>query len=173
MRTLLALSLAGLLIGAGPLRAAEIQGCDTDGHVVANLHIEPEFDLHGDKLRIATDDNHEFRISRDGALRIDAQSVPVSPTTRQALADYFQAYGNLETHAKEIGVRSASLAFTAVLHAFLDKENKADEDARSKAIEASAQRLCQDVLELQSLENRIRAEVPQFGPFVVTERDAS
>lgn len=175
MRTLLATSLAVLALSAGPLRAAEINGCDTDadGHVAADLHIQPDFDLHGDELRIATDDGHDFRVSRDGELHIDAQSVPVSPDTRQALAGYFRAYGNLETHAKEIGMRSASLAFTAILHAMLDNENKADEDARGKEIEASAQNLCQDVLELQTLETRIRSEVPQFGPFVVTDRDAT
>lgn len=175
MRHLLALSLSTvLLLGAGPSLATEINGCDTGpkDHTAADLHIDADFTQDDDQLRIHTRDGHDFRVGRSGTLHLDTQAIPVSPSTQQALASYYQAFRDLKDHAKEIGMRSASLAFSAILHAFLDGEDKADEDQHSKMIKASAQALCGDISRMQTLEASVRAEVPQFGPFVVTDRDA-
>lgn len=178
MRTIIALLFSLVMTPA----LANNTICDSigdDADINASMHMDPDFDWHGDTLTITAKDGTEYSVTRDGDLFIDEVQQDVSADTRADIAHYVDRYAALETSAEHIAQKATGLAISALTHALValvtqgeDAVDAAVEEKTGKmtaAIENDAQDLCRIVIELRDTEREIRAAVPKFGPFIEFE----
>lgn len=178
MRMLLVLLLS---LGITPVLADNTlcDSIDDDADINVSMHMDPDFDWHGDTLLITAQDGTEYSVTRDGDLFIDDVQKTVSDDTRADIVHYVERYTALESSAEHIAHKATGLAISALTHALVtlvtqgeDAVDAAVEKKTGKmtaAIENEAQDLCRIVIELRDTEREIRAAVPEFGPFIEFE----
>lgn len=178
MRTIIAL-LFSLVMTPALAENTICDSIDDDANINASIHMDPDFNWHGDTLTITAKGGTEYSVTRDGDLFIDEVQQDVSEDTRADIAYYVERYAALETSAEQIAHKATGLAISALTHALValvtQGEDAVDEAVEAKtekmtaAIENDAQALCRIVIELRDTEREIRAAVPAFGPFIEFE----
>lgn len=157
------------LLLAPALAACSDTGVADSGHLNGNWHVA--FDDGG--LVINAPGKPDAHIDANGNLRIGDTPVMVTPMQRDSLKHYYAGATAVRDDGIATGKAGAALGLHAVGSVFgnllsgtPDKIDK-DMDARSKSVDASAQHLCDDLVQLKATQETIAAQLPAFRPYQV------
>ena len=167
---LLAALLAALLL---PLAAAPAAAT----HISINVDDDDDVRVDGDEIVITAEDDSEATVEPDGTLRVDGRRVAMAERDRQALVLYNRTLRNVKDRAIELGVQGAGLALHAVTEAVVavatGKPERAERrvERHAEDLKDNARRLCQEMREVEQLQDTVAARVAAFRPYAVIELD--
>lgn len=110
-------------------------------------------------------------ISADGELRIDGRIVSTNPAQQQLLKRYAQAALAVREHGIATGKAGAAVAGAAIqgIAASIASgdSNQIDKhvDAKAKQVEAAANLICLDIVQIRTAQNALATELPAFKPY--------
>jgi hypothetical protein len=166
---------------AAPLLALLLLGLAAGPAAAASLHFSLDDDndisFAGDDVLIRTSDG-EARISPDGELFVDGRRVRVAARDRNDLRDYNDSIYWLKERAIDIGAQGVGLAAVALSEAlvavFTGDEKRVERrvEARAGRLKEDARELCEEMRQLQSLQDRLASRVAAFRPYAVIEIEA-
>lgn len=120
-------------------------------------------------------DGGKAQITAAGDLSIDGKAVSLNAEQRELSRLYYAATKQVAMQGLEIGKESAKLATQAIgsaIGGMISGKNEADieksVEAKAGNIKAVAAKLCASALELQGLQEKLAAAVPQFKPEPMT-----
>jgi len=159
---------AAFLLGAGSAAGGRLSiSLDGDG-----------IDIDGDEVVITAEDDSEATISSDGKLEIEGRRIVIAARDRQALARSNAALHRIEERAIEIGFQGAGLAVSALGEAVVaiatGDGHRAERrvEARADRIKDNARELCEELRDVERLQDTLAARLPAFRPFAVIDLDA-
>lgn len=122
-------------------------------------------------ITVTMQDGGKATIAANGDLSIAGQAVTLSPEQRELSKQYYVATKQIAMQGLEIGKESAKLATQAIGSAIGGIINGRNEAEIEKTVEAKAgniklvaDKLCASALELQAIEKKLTAALPQFKP---------
>ena len=151
------------------LLAPALAGCSNHGHSPSGQYVS----FAGNALVVKTPARPDAQISTEGDLRIGDSAVAVNPTQRALLKRYYSEVLTIRDDGIATGNQGAALGVHAIGTAFgnlvAGTPDKIDQDidARSKTLEAAAQRLCSDLGQVKATQDEIAAQLPAFRPYAV------
>lgn len=152
------------LLIAPALAACSNHGGSASGRYVAFV---------GDGLVVKTPDKPDAHLGANGDLRIGNNAVAVNPSQRTLLKRYYSEVLAVRDDGIATGKQGAALGMHAV-GSVMDNlvagtPDKIDQDvnARGKIVEATAQRLCGDLVRLKATQGEVAAQLPAFRPYAV------
>lgn len=130
---------------------------------------EAEADLTD--ITVTMQDGSKATISANGDLSIAGQAVTLSTQQRELSKQYYDATKQVAIQGLEIGKQSAKLASQAIgsaIGGIINGEEwpeiKRTVATKSDNIKLVADQLCASALELQTIEKKLTAALPQFKP---------
>lgn len=166
---------------AAPFLALLLLGLAAGPAVAASLHVSLDDDdditFAGDDVLIRTADG-EARISPEGDFFVDGRRVRVAARDRDDLRDYNASMYWLKEQAIDIGAQGVGLAAVALSEAlvavFTGDEKRVERrvEARAGRLKEDARELCEEMRQLQHLQNRLASRVAAFRPYAVIEIEA-
>lgn len=122
-------------------------------------------------ITVTMQDGGKATITANGDLSIAGQAVTLSTEQRELAKQYHAATKQVAMQGLEIGKESAKLATQAIgsaIGGIISGRNEAEiektVEAKAGNIKLVADRLCASALELQAIEKKLGAAVPQFKP---------
>ena len=126
-------------------------------------------------ITVTMQDGGKATITANGDLSIAGQAVTLSTEQRELTKQYYAATKQIAMQGLEIGKESAKLATQAIGNAIggiISGKNEAEiektVEAKAGNIKLVADRLCASALELQAIEKKLTAALPQFKPEPMT-----
>ncbi len=126
-------------------------------------------------ITITMQDGGKATITANGDLSIAGQAVTLSTEQRELTKQYYAATKQIAMQGLEIGKESAKLATQAIgsaLGGIISGKNEAEiektVEAKAGNIKLVADKLCASALELQAIEKKLTADLPQFKPEPMT-----
>jgi hypothetical protein len=110
-------------------------------------------------------------ISADGELRIDGRIVSTNPAQQELLKHYAQAALAVREHGIATGKAGAAVAGAAIqgIAASIASgdSNQIDKhvDAKAKQVEAAANLICLDIVQIRIAQNALATQLPAFKPY--------
>ncbi len=132
----------------------------------------------GDQVRVRADDGRHAEIGPDGALRIDAQAVALTPEQRAIAARYREQALEMGRDGAAIGQAGAELAKKAlgqtVKSVLTGGDQRGEQQVADDAavLEAHGQLLCDRLDALYREQQALTAQVPAFAPFATLKAEA-
>jgi len=120
----------------------------------------------------------EAIVSAAGEISIDGKRLPLDQPQKDLAARYFATTTLLREDGFATGMAGASTAMTAITSVFSglasgepDKIGAAVE-AKAAKLEASAEKVCEDLRELATTQNALAAALPEFKAYaLITAKD--
>lgn len=156
------------------LLAPALAAC-SDSDIGGSGHFNGGFEVNFDNagLVINAPGKPSAHIDAAGDLRIGDTLVAVTPAQRESLKGYYAQAMAVRDDGIATGKAGAALGLHAVGSVFgnllsgtPDKIDQ-DMDTRSKSVDASAQHLCGDLVQLKATQETIAAQLPAFRPYQV------
>ncbi|MFZ9935040.1 MAG: DUF2884 family protein [Arenimonas sp.] len=126
-------------------------------------------------ITITMQDGGKATITANGDLSIAGQAVTLSTQQRELTKQYYAATKQIAMQGLEIGKESAKLATQAIgsaIGGIISGKNEAEiektVEAKAGNIKLVADKLCASALELQAIEKKLTAALPQFKPEPMT-----
>jgi hypothetical protein len=126
-------------------------------------------------ITITMQDGGKATITANGDLSIAGQAVTLSTEQRELTKQYYAATKQIAMQGLEIGKESAKLATQAIgsaIGGIISGKNEAEiektVEAKAGNIKLVADKLCASALELQAIEKKLTAALPQFKPEPMT-----
>ena len=126
-------------------------------------------------ITVTMQDGGKATITANGDLSIAGQAVTLSTQQRELTKQYYAATKQIAMQGLEIGKESAKLATQAIgsaIGGIISGKNEAEieksVEAKAGNIKLVADRLCASALELQAIEKKLTAALPQFKPEPMT-----
>ena len=126
-------------------------------------------------ITITMQDGGKATITANGDLSIAGQAVTLSTEQRELTKQYYDATKQIAMQGLEIGKESAKLATQAIgsaIGGIISGKNEAEiektVEAKAGNIKLVADKLCASALELQAIEKKLTAALPQFKPEPMT-----
>lgn len=122
-------------------------------------------------ITVTMQDGGKATITANGDLSIAGQAVTLSTEQRELTKQYYAATKQIAMQGLEIGKESAKLA-TQAIGGIISGKNEAEiektVEAKAGNIKLVADKLCASALELQAIEKKLTAALPQFKPEPMT-----
>ncbi|MEO7148628.1 MAG: hypothetical protein ABIY40_01600 [Rhodanobacteraceae bacterium] len=156
------------------LLAPALAAC-SDSDIGGSGHFNGGFGVNFDNagLVINASGKPSAHINANGDLRIGDALVTVTPAQRELLKGYYGEAMAVRDDGIATGKAGAALGLHAVGSVFgnllsgtPDKIDQ-DMDTRSKSVDASAQHLCGDIMQLKTIQQNLAAQLPTFRPYQV------
>ena len=126
-------------------------------------------------ITVTMQDGGKATITANGDLSIAGQAVTLSTEQRELTKQYYAATKQIAMQGLEIGKESAKLATQAIgsaIGGIISGKNEAEiektVEAKAGNIKLVADKLCASALELQAIEKKLTAALPQFKPEPMT-----
>ncbi len=126
-------------------------------------------------ITVTMQDGGKATITANGDLSIAGQAVTLSTQQRELTKQYYAATKQIAMQGLEIGKESAKLATQAIgsaIGGIISGKNEAEiektVEAKAGNIKLVADKLCASALELQAIEKKLTAALPQFKPEPMT-----
>jgi len=152
------------------IKAEVAKGIETDMHKAIT---EVKADLTD--ITITMQDGGKATITANGDLSIAGQAVTLSSQQRELTKQYYAATKQIAMQGLEIGKESAKLATQAIgsaIGGIISGKNEAEieksVEAKAGNIKLVADKLCDSALELQAIQKKLTAALPQFKPEPMT-----
>lgn len=120
-------------------------------------------------ITVTMQDGGKATITANGDLSIAGQAVTLSTEQRELTKQYYAATKQIAMQGLEIGKESAKLATQAIgsaIGGIISGKNEAEiektVEAKAGNIKLVADKLCASALELQAIEKKLTAALPQF-----------
>jgi len=122
-------------------------------------------------ITVTMQDGGKATITANGDLSIAGQAVTLSTQQHELTKQYYAATKQIAMQGLEIGKESAKLATQAIgsaIGGIISGKNEAEiektVEAKAGNIKLVADKLCASALELQAIEKKLTAALPQFKP---------
>ena len=126
-------------------------------------------------ITVTMQDGGKATITANGDLSIAGQAVTLSTQQRELTKQYYAATKQIAMQGLEIGKESAKLATQAIgsaIGGIISGKNEAEiektVEAKAGNIKLVADKLCASALELQAIQKKLTAALPQFKPEPMT-----
>lgn len=155
------------------LLASALAACSNHGSATANHYVS----FVDQTVVVSVHGNPDAHVGANGDLSIGSNTIAVTPSQRTLLKRYYSEAVAVRDDGIETGKAGAAEGAHAVGSVFgnliAGTPDKIDRDTsgRDKDVEAAAQRLCGDLLQLKTTQGDVAAQLPAFGPYAVFGRE--
>lgn len=127
--------------------------------------------LQGDEVTLHGTGGTEAFLDAAGRLVIDGRDVAVDATQRQLLQQYYQGARAVREHGMATGKAGAVVAVQSLKNAATQmtggdsKQAEAKLDAATQRISQEASRICLDIRQIRTAQDRLATSLAAFKPF--------
>lgn len=133
--------------------------------------------VQGEQLTLHGNGGSEAILDAAGKLVIDGHAVPVDATQRQLLQQYYQGARAVREHGLATGKAGAAVAVQSLKSAAAQVTGgdggQADArlDAATQRIDREASKICMDIQQIRSAQQRLATSLAAFRPFAGIIKD--
>jgi DUF2884 family protein len=139
---------------------------------------DDQIDIRHDDVVVTADDDTKARITPEGTLVVDGRRIRLSEAQRQGFAHYNATLRLIKDQAVAAGASGAGLAAHAIGEVIAalaagepDRAEHHRVRARAEKIKDSVRAICEEMRNLQLLQNTLARSVPEFEPYAVIHMD--
>ena len=143
-------------------------------HISVNVG-DDNIDIRHDDIVVTAEDDTKARVTPEGSLVVDGRKIRLSDAERQGFAHYNATLHLIKDQAVDLGMSGAGLAVHAIGEVIaaiaVGEPDRAEHrvEARAEKLKDSARALCEEMRNLQLLQDTLARSVPEFEPYAVID----